>query len=155
MKVWAAFLRKQPFLIYWIFAACLILLGIIFQFLPITTFDINIKDTYFVVEVSLLAYIALVWFALCGLGLYLLQRYSYQPIFSLTLLHLSITILAFVPLCFAEWFTFFYNSYPEPNTPLYRLFEYEVKFTALKILAGAQLLYFISILISILKSKRS
>ena len=150
-------LQEQPYAVLWKFSVLLFTVYIIALFLPETTIDFNIYDTYYVIGTAHFINFLALSFGLFGLGYYVLLKCSVQPIFWLTGTHLAITIMLLFPLCFPNWFNGITKYHPELNFPAgtVKLSVNNLKGIALFMMISAQLIYFINILISIAVKLRS
>ncbi len=88
-------LQKKPYLVLW-FIGALFSLGcfISYLFKIDTNFLLNIGEVYLVVAHSHIFLLASLWFLLCGFGYFVLFRFGITPIYTLTKVHLWITLLS-------------------------------------------------------------
>ena len=113
--------------------------------------DINVHDTYYIIHYSHILQILAILYALAGLIYWLLIRFEFALIKSLTKTH-SICTLSIIPLYFIGNFLLdkFYNS----EFPLFDDTSKFIIFITILIIIGliAQLIFFINTITSIVKN---
>jgi hypothetical protein len=88
-------LKKKPHLVLWFIGAILAVGCCISYFFKIdTNFLLTISDIYLVVAHSHIFLLSSLWFLLCGFGYFILLKYKITPVYSLTKIHLLITLLS-------------------------------------------------------------
>ena len=88
-------LREKPYLVLWFIGALLAVGCSVSYFFKIdTNFLVTISDIYLVVAHSHIFLLGSLWFLLCGFGYFILLKYKITPIYSMTKIHLIITLLS-------------------------------------------------------------
>lgn len=89
-------LKKRPYLVLWFLGAVLCVAFAVSYFFKFDkTFVLNFSDTSFGIAHSQLFLLFAVWLLLCGFGYFILHKYGITPIYSLTKLHVTFTLLTF------------------------------------------------------------
>ncbi|MCW5515095.1 hypothetical protein [Muriicola sp. Z0-33] len=150
-------LEEKPYLVVWAFSIIILCVGLVAFLTPEQTFDINIEDTYYVIALPNFLILVFLWFGLCGLGYYFLYFFKMKPIYWLTLIHLVLSILMAIPLCFPDGFT---GADPDLSVSYYPEAIYfgkrnGVRKSSLMVLLSVQMLYIINIASSVLRKIRS
>lgn len=88
-------LKDKPHLVLW-FIGAILAIGccVSYLFKIDTNFLLTVGDLYLVVAHSHIFLLASLWFLLCGFGYFVLQKYGISPIYSLTKVHVLITLLS-------------------------------------------------------------
>lgn len=127
-------LRKRPYLFLWFLAAILCLVYSVSYFYNIdTTFSLNIGDTYLVIAHLHLLFLFAVWLLLCGFGYFIISKYKITPIYSLTKLHIIVTLLTF--------FTIIIDQFINHNS-----LETVLVWVAILLFPIGQIIYFMNII---------
>jgi len=88
-------LREKPYLVLWFIGAILAVGCSISYFFKIdTNFLVTISDIYLVVAHSHIFLLGALWFLLCGFGYFILLKYQITPVYSMTKIHLVLTLLS-------------------------------------------------------------
>lgn len=88
-------LREKPYLVLWFIGAILAVGCSISYFFKIdTNFLVTISDIYLVVAHSHIFLLGALWFLLCGFGYFILLKYQITPVYSMTKIHLLLTLLS-------------------------------------------------------------
>ena len=88
-------LREKPYLVLWFIGAILAVGCSISYFFKIdTNFLVTISDIYLVVAHSHIFLFGALWFLLCGFGYFILLKYQITPVYSMTKIHLLLTLLS-------------------------------------------------------------
>tara|TARA_R110000868_G_C10830895_1_gene759376 strand:+ start:421 stop:861 length:441 start_codon:yes stop_codon:yes gene_type:complete len=88
-------LREKPYLVLWFIGAILAVGCSISYFFKIdTNFLVTISDIYLVVAHSHIFLLGALWFLLCGFGYFILIKYQITPVYSMTKIHLLLTLLS-------------------------------------------------------------
>lgn len=139
-------LQKKPYVVLWFLGAVLAIAFSVSYVLKIdTNLVINRYDSYIVIAHSYLFLLFSVWFLLCGLGYFILQKFKAKPIYTLTILHLLFTLLSLLGIFFDQ----FTNS---------DRVESILVWVSIVLFPVGQLLYFVHIMLSTLlkfKTKKS
>lgn len=88
-------LKEKPYLVLWFIGAILAVGCSISYFFKIdTNFLVTISDIYLVVAHSHIFLLGALWFLLCGFGYFILIKYQITPVYSMTKIHLLLTLLS-------------------------------------------------------------
>lgn len=83
------FLTDKPYLIFWLSIPIIILIGFLSGTEPL---DINVHDTYYVIEHGVISILISIIFGIIGLGYWIMQRANRRLSKWLNLTHIALTI---------------------------------------------------------------
>lgn len=129
-------LKEKPYLVLWFIGAFLAIGCTVSYFFKIdTNFLVTISDIYLVVAHSHIFLLGSLWFLLCGFGYFILLKYQIKPIYSMTKIHLIITLLSLFGIIIDQ----FTN-----NDGL----ETVIAWTSILIFFLGQIIYFVNIIVA-------
>jgi heme/copper-type cytochrome/quinol oxidase subunit 1 len=142
------FIKKKPEFILWLLSSLLFLFSITsFYISGDSTLDINVQDTYIVISHFIILLVFSLWFALCGLGYWVLNKFGVRLFFWLTTIHLTISFFGIL-LFFMNIIFFGIQDIPKryyENTSFTEGLDFAMLLT---LLIGTQIFYVFNILLS-------
>lgn len=150
------FKKLKVYHYFWITALLILTLGVYFYNLPDNTLDINIHDTYFVIEHLHVAILLTLFYFLNGIGYWLVEKVFKKKLFNvLTIIHCIILFGSFI----SYWLVFIYSklflSDPFPLFDNYDLINKTLMLSFLVIFFIGLPIYFINLLIGIFRKSSS
>lgn len=137
---------------FWMLSLVFFALGIYFYFFSSdSVLDINIHDTYYVIAYTYVFQWFGLWFALCGLGYWLVSNFKVKMIRWMHWMHLGLSILPFVLMPIIGHYQVEPNIYYLGNYMFILILWFMIPSSFIL----GQLLYFLNILISTIKNVKN
>lgn len=146
------FKRLKVYHYFWLTSLLIFMIGFYIQNLPDSTLDINIHDTYYVIEQIHLTILIAVFYFLTGCGYWFVEKILKKKLFNiLTIIHCVILFGSFI--CY--WLVYLYSKlFPSKPFPLfdnYGLINKTLLISFLLIVFIGLPIYFINLLIGIFR----
>lgn len=150
------FKKLKVYHYFWITSLLILIIGLYFSNLPDNTLDINIHDTYFVIEHLHVAILLTLFYFLNGIGYWLVEKVLKKKLINvLTIIHCIIFFGSFI----SYWLVFLYSklflSDPFPLFDNYDLINIALLLSFLVIFFIGLPIYLINLLIGILRKSSS
>ena len=147
-------MRKGKLHKYFFYVAVFLFVFYCYQrFFREDTIYVNIYDTYFVLDKAILFEFLSVWFALCGLGYWILKRLKVCYFFWLSIVHLILSLLLIVPIVYPKYFRIVDKEMDKFSSQItwYAYDESVILILSLFAFLMVQLLYFLNLLLSAIR----
>ena len=146
------FKKLKVYHYFWITALLILTLGVYFHNLPDNTLDINIHDTYFVIEHLHVAIFLTLFYFFNGIGYWFVEKVLKKKLFKvLTIIHCIILFGSFI----SYWLVFLYSklflSDPFPLFDDYDLINKTLLLSFLLIIFIGLPIYLVNLLIGIFR----
>lgn len=139
----------KPYLLFWGIIPVMLLLNV---FNGTETIDVNVHDTYFVIEMGFIYYFVSVILGLIGFGYWVTQKANRKLSSWLNAIHIVITFGALIALLIIPYV---FNSKSQSDFPLYdNLHKQNVAITIVVVLMLlAQVLYVFNLVMALFREK--
>jgi hypothetical protein len=150
-------IHKKPYRYFVLTSLVLAIAYSYYKFFTDEYLTVNIYDTYYVISNFFLFEFLTVWFALCGLGYWILYRFKIRLINWITFAHFFLSSILVIVMVFPNYFRVIDNELNRisPNAIVYKYDENMIFVLAIILFITIQILYFINIFISTIRNRKS
>jgi hypothetical protein len=150
-------IHKKPYRHFVLTALILAIAFFYYRFFTDKYLTVNVYDTYYVISKFFLFEFLAVWFALCGLGYWILYRFKIRLINWITFAHFFLSSILVIVMVFPAYFRVIDNELNRisPNAIVYKYDENMIFVLAIILFITIQILYFINIFISTIRNRKS